>query len=163
MIDTQQQRLYDAEAVLEDYAQHLHSLEEIAAFITATLNKPAIKRRYAPWLRFPIAVELGEDGDTASASSRSIRMPVWAWNGFIALHEAAHVLAQRIYGRTRIEAHGEEYAAVYLDLVRYGLGPLAQAALLRSFERNHVRYGGSAPPIHDTAGVSFKVKACSKG
>lgn len=159
--DDQCSSLYRAEEVLIDYSFPLSSIGEITAFIAATLNRPAIRRRYEPVLKVSIRIDPGPDDDqycAAWATHTQIVMPEWSWTAYIALHELAHVLAQRMYGRWAIAAHGREFASIYADLVRFSLGRNAHAALRRSLKLHNVSIGAPAPPIHKPD-YSFKAKA----
>lgn len=88
-------------------------------------------------------------------------MPKWSRTAYIVLHEAAHSVTDRKYG-PESSAHGREYAAVYLDLIRFGLGKEAHAALLASFKQHKVKYRGPARRAKPTFTKRVKFQAAAK-
>jgi len=137
--DTQRSRLYKAEKVLTSFSERLETPEEIATFLTKVCNRAPIQRRYGLHLRRSIEVHDGRRRRNACAWVNYIKMPKWARTQYIVLHEAAHSINLRKHG-TLIAAHGREYAAIYLDLVRFGLGTDAHAALKTSFAAHKVKF-----------------------
>jgi putative metallohydrolase (TIGR04338 family) len=158
--DYQKFRLYKAEHVLEDMSQRLETTQEMAAFLTKVMNSAPIQRRYAPYLRSTLTVSDGRGRRRACGGYGRIRMPKWARTTYIVLHETAHTLTIRKYGEGT-SAHGREYAAIYLDLVRFGMGKEAHAALLASFKAHKVKYRAPkrrAKPIF-TQRIKFQAAA----
>ncbi|AXQ69237.1 hypothetical protein HOU02_gp488 [Caulobacter phage CcrBL9] len=66
-------------------------------------------------------------------------MPRWARCEHIVLHEVAHSLTIRRHGY-HVASHGWQYAAIYLDLVRFGMGVEAHRMLKESFKAHKVRW-----------------------
>jgi putative metallohydrolase (TIGR04338 family) len=72
-----------------------------------------------------------------------IKIPLWARNEGIVLHELAHVICQREYNSLTIAGHGWQFCAIYLRLVLCMMGREAHDALKREMKLNRVRF---APP-----------------
>lgn len=158
--DSQKSRLYKAEKVLEQFSYRLETVPEMAAFLTKVMNRAPIQRRYGPFLRSTIEVQDGRRCRSALGDNNWIKMPRWSRTAYIVLHEAAHSMTHRKHGR-HVAGHGREYAAIYLDLIHFGLGKEAADALKASFKENRVRYRpkqGRAKPVF-TKRVEFKAAA----
>jgi putative metallohydrolase (TIGR04338 family) len=161
--DTQKSRLYKAEECLEAFGGRLEKTTEIADFLTKVLNRAPVQARYAPYLSREIAVKDGRGCRIARGGTHHIKLPKWARSKEVALHEVAHTLTTRKFG-SEVAAHGREYASVFLDLVRFGLGQEAHDALVASFKTHRVKYRsprGKAKPVHARR-VAFKAKAQTK-
>lgn len=158
--DYQKSRLYASEKVLEEHSHRLETLQEMVAYLAKVMNSAPIQRRYAPYLRSKLLISDGRGRRNACGDVGRIRMPKWSRTAYIVLHEAAHSLARRKYG-VNVSGHGKEYAAIYLDLVRFGLGKEAHAALLASFKQHRVKHRGVARRAKPdfTQRVKFQVAA----
>lgn len=64
--------------------------------------------------------------------------PRWARSAPVLLHEIAHPASLHRHGM--VAAHGPEFAATYLCLVRHHLGAESHDRLIEVFTRHHVRY-----------------------
>jgi hypothetical protein len=161
--DSQRQRLYNAEKVLAQLSKRLETPAEMAAFLTKVCNRAPIQRRYGPFLRSSIEVRDGRGCRSALGSTYWIKMPKWARTEYIVLHEAAHSLTRRKHGLL-VAGHGREYASIYLDLIRFGLGVEAHDALKASFIEHRVKFrpkSGKAKPVFQRR-VAFKAAAKTK-
>ena len=67
-------------------------------------------------------------------------MPRWARKEWVILHELAHVIHWRQHGGRYEAGHGWQFCDIYLQLIRYQLGPDAHAALRDAFKANRVKY-----------------------
>ena len=65
-----------------------------------------------------------------------IKLPKWAREDWIILHEVCHVVT--CY--SKYAAHGREYASNYLKLVQHFIGKEYSDELKRAFKRNRVKY-----------------------
>ena len=139
--DAQRQRVYDGQRELKAKIMAgptFETLEECAKFVAKVCDYAAIERRYGPQLQRTITVSPKHSG-YATGGYHEIRLPTWAWNKLTILHELAHVITQRKYGET-VQAHGREYCAIYLDLVRFALGKKEHDELVAGFKRAKVKY-----------------------
>lgn len=64
--------------------------------------------------------------------------PRWARSTPVLLHEIGHAASLRRHGL--IAAHGPEFAAVYLHLIKHHLGADAHARLSEAFAKHRVRH-----------------------
>jgi putative metallohydrolase (TIGR04338 family) len=95
------------------------------------------------------------------ANVYEIKLPQWARTEAVILHEMAHWIVDRAamvgtYGRGRQydadhAAHGKEFAAVFLELVRLQLGAEATKALKASYKAHRVKRDKQPEPIHRKA------------
>ncbi|UTU07890.1 hypothetical protein CcrC1_gp204 [Caulobacter phage C1] len=138
--DSQRSKLYKAERVLEPMSSRLETVQEMDTFIRKVLQKAPIQARYASEARRSIEVGDGRGRSrTAGGDRDGIAVPRAGRTQWIVLHEVAHTLTMRRYG-THIAAHGWQYAAVYLDLIRFGMGAEAHRTLKESFKAHKVRW-----------------------
>jgi putative metallohydrolase (TIGR04338 family) len=143
--DSQKSRLYKAEReALNQRSKRLETVGEISKFVDRIKKRATIKRRYGPELRSSIFIGDGRGKRNAGGDRFGIYMPKWSRTEYIVLHEMAHCIACRKYGRYNIAAHGREYAAVYIDLVRFMLGKEAGDALKAAFRDRRVKYRRTA-------------------
>lgn len=137
--DSQRSKLYKAEKVLDSLSARLETIPEVEAYMDKVLSSAPIQRRYAKHLRRQITVKDGRGVRTAKGCRYWVKLPRWARTQYIVLHEVAHSLTQRIHGDD-VAGHGWQYAAIYLDLVRFGMGTEAHATLKASFKAGKVRF-----------------------
>lgn len=137
--DSQRSKLYKAEKVLESMSARLETVPEMDAFLKKVLSRAPIQARYGRVIQREIVVRDGRRCRNALGGVNWIKMPRWSRTQYIVLHEAAHSITQRKFG-LGVAAHGWQYAGVYLDLVRFGMGPAAGEALKASFKAHKVRF-----------------------
>ncbi len=142
--DNQRSRLYKAERVLNKLSKRLEKVDDMKRFVDRLRKRATIVRRYGVELKTSIFIGDGRGKRNAGGDSRGIYMPLWSRTEYIVLHEMAHCIACRRYGRYNIAAHGREFAAVYVDLVRYMLGKEAADTLKASFREHRVKFRRSA-------------------
>lgn len=147
--DSQKSKLYKAEGVLDPISRRLETIPEIQAFLTRVLTKATVQRRYGEYLQGEIKVRDGRGASIARGGAHYIKMPKWSRCEHIVLHEIAHTICTRRHG-SDVAAHGREYAAIYLDMIRFGMSADAAEKLKESFKENRVRFRpkkGSAPAV----------------
>lgn len=138
--DNQRRKLYRAEDVLKAHSKRLETVKDIERFVEKLRKRATLVRRYGPELRRSFYIGDGRMRSKAGGDSRGIYMPRWSRTEFIVLHELAHSISIRKFGRSTIAGHGREFCGVYLDLVRYVLGKEAGEALKASFKAHGVKY-----------------------
>lgn len=142
--DSQRKRLYDAERVLPK-GRIFSSIEEMQSYVDRLVRSAWFgKQCHAK----EITILLGRSGTAATASDYGsrIKMPKWAWNEHILLHEVAHLMANRIYG-LGVAGHGREYARTYVILVQHMMGKEAGDLLKKSFREHKVKYSLPRKPM----------------
>lgn len=138
--DSQRKKVYRAESVLLRFAKPLREVSDVERFLRKQLKRQAILRRY-PDAAEAFRVKDGRGTRNALAyGTHTISIPLWARNEAIVLHEAAHVITSRHINVRKASAHGWEFCATLLDLVRFIMGREAHDALKQSFKDNKVRF-----------------------
>lgn len=149
--DTQRSKVYKAEKeAFRDHAkasERLETVEDMEKYVKYVFGLKRVRDA------FPNAMPVGDsvfcgwrlpnvrDGRgrrCAGGDVRGITMPVWSRSKWIVLHELAHTISLRIH--RGIAAHGWEYCATYLLLVRYALGVEAHDLLKEQFKAHRVRF-----------------------
>lgn len=147
--DSQQGKLYKAEKILEQYSKRLETMPEITAFAERVLLRAPVQARYGQHLRWAIQIKDGRRCRNALGGTNWVKLPKWSRTEYIVLHELAHTICRRMHG-VNVAGHGWQYAAIYLDLVWFGLGAEARDALKASFRQHRVRFtpkkGQPRPP-----------------
>lgn len=144
--DTQRSKVYKAERVaFRDHAEANEGLREVAdieAFVRHVFSlkrvQDAFPRAVTEWRAGTPKVRDGRRRRSACGGIGFISMPLWSRCKWIVLHELAHTIAFRT--QYHIAAHGWEYAATYLKLVRCVLGVEAHDLLKAQFKAHRVRY-----------------------
>jgi putative metallohydrolase (TIGR04338 family) len=153
--DSQKQRLYAA----EQYVRIFHDIpigdgsmpavervKLVEKFIKQVCKRKYIIRKYGKGAYgcTPPSVRLSYGNAYRFArayGTHTIEMPrsgSWAYTQLVALHELAHIFESR--QRRERAAHGWEFAAIFLDLVRNVMGRTAHDALKAAFKEHKVRY-----------------------
>jgi putative metallohydrolase (TIGR04338 family) len=153
--DSRRSKLYAAEHVLIPMETPIPSVKDVERYITKNSKRQALIRRYGTAVdaqRWKMVVKDG--GGTRNAlcyGTRTISIPLWARNDRVVLHEWAHAIHNRLevtgygVGGTRSRelaggaSHGWQFAAIYLDLVQFCMGPQAAAALKAAYKSKKVR------------------------
>lgn len=134
--DSQRSRLYRAESAsgLEKHAEKM-TIAEAQAFVDRLLAQKTVQKH------FPITGRIGTKvfvvagrGCYAEWLRRRITLAPWGRNPLVICHELAHILERRG------AAHGWEFAAAELWLVRRAMGKDAHDALKAAFKAGRVRY-----------------------
>lgn len=141
MRDTQRSRLYKAEAVLNSFAKPLREIEDLQKYTQRILSRQSVQRRY-PNLNPHVKVKRPARGQRRALAygSRTISLPLWARNEAIVIHEVAHTIAARHHRHEDIAAHGWQFAAIMLTLVKSMMGKEAHDALKASYKAHKVSY-----------------------
>jgi len=151
--DTQRSKLYKAEQVLDRFAAPLREVADVEKYIARQMKRATLRARYGTAVdpdRWSLAIKDGRGTRCALAyGSHAISLPLWARKDWVVLHELAHVIHNRLsrsFGGSRIAelhggaSHGWQFAAIYLDLVRFCMGAEAHDALKASFKERKVRF-----------------------
>lgn len=161
--DTQRQRVYDAEGVLLDNASRAArrflvdearmiqqsyqgteqcSIEDCQRYVDDLVRATWFQSRFG---QQTIRVHWKASGKaTGSFGGGRMALPPWSRSERVILHEAAHNLVRCCRGGLDAAAHGPEFAAVLLLLVRHRMGPQAARDLRAAYRRNRVRVAPSA-------------------
>lgn len=137
--DSQRARLYRAErgrlGEPSVHAPPTMTMTEIRRWV-GRLTRSSWWRRRFPGCRY-IAVRDGRGRRSAAGQNCGhfgvIKLPRWARNPLVVLHEVAHAVQPR-----RTAAHGPEFARIYLDLVRRWIGPRTAVRLNTAMRRERV-------------------------
>lgn len=150
MRDTQRQKLYRAEnEALGGLPVPIgdNSVDDIRRYcvrvLTSRTAEKIVERKFEN-----DHFEVGDGRGRRKACAENwneIKLPIWARNKYVVLHELSHVLRMRYWrwrgNREKHEAgHGREFAATYLQLVLIFMGRPAHNALKASFKKHHVRF-----------------------
>lgn len=119
--------------------------DQVQAFVDAVMNRSYIKKHF-PGVRY-IRVTDGRSRRRAGALfyprpsfDHEIRMPRWSREPMVTLHEMAHILTDHTYGFMSVPAHGREFAAIFLELVRHVMGKECADALKKGYKGKNVKY-----------------------
>lgn len=154
--DSQRSKLYKAERkALEPLKTELPTVGDVERYIHKQVKRVALQTRYGGALdleRWPLKITDGRGTRKALAhGSRKISLPAgWARCDWVALHEFAHIVHNRLgvvplYGTRTKEleggaSHGWQFAAIYIDLVHFCMGAEAADALKAEFKAARVRW-----------------------
>ena len=144
--DTQRSRVYKAERIaLSGMAQPLPTVRDVERFVKRVFAMKRVRDAFpnmrADWMP---TVRDGRGRRNACGWDGGIKIPLWARNEWVVVHELAHTIAWRQYGY-RVAGHGWQFCAVYLKLVLYTMGREAHDVLKRDFKVCRVRY--TAPRV----------------
>ena len=165
--DSQLSKLFRAEhEALENLGSALPAVSDIQEYLSKHSQSAPLRRRYGDAvdvIEWDLQVADGRGRRYPAAhGTDSIVIPRWARQDWIVLHQWAHIVHRRLnvdlwgwlstpvlyevaHGSRRKELqggaeHGWQFAAIYLDLVRFCMGKEAAAALEASFKAHRVRY-----------------------
>lgn len=158
--DSQRSKLYTAEKeALEQFATPLPTVDDIQAYILKQSARTTLQTRYGRAMEvanWPIMIGDGRRTRRALAyGTNKMTFPRWARKDWVVLHEWAHIIHNRLAARgsllksnvgARTEelrggaAHGWQYAAIYLDLVRFCMGKETHDKLRAAFKEHRVRF-----------------------
>jgi putative metallohydrolase (TIGR04338 family) len=151
MRDTQKSKLYAAEQVLGKHDVYFKRLADIQSYVDKIVASDWWQERSK---YKSVVVLLGrKDSGKAFASrhgryngtyyaSPYIVLPgPWAATHSVVLHELAHVVHAHSYNE---QAHGPEYAKVYIDIVQQFKGSYSARQLRESFEQGGVKIAATS-------------------
>lgn len=147
--DTQRSKLYRAERVLDPFATPLPTVQDVERYVKRIEASKRVQRKLS--VRKYMSLKQGSLGKVrgirvhdgrghrrAVSYGGTIAIPKWARKDWVVLHELAHEFTPR--SERTGGAHGWEFAAAFLYLVRLFMGKEAHDALKSSFRANRVRY-----------------------
>lgn len=139
--DTQRQKHYDAEReALWSISTPLPTVADVERYCRKTLAR---KRVIARWPQCGSMVDVGDGRGRRKAcaiGTREIRIPLWARNDAVVLHELAHIIVNRQWRGQTLASHGWQFASVFLDLVWLCMGAEARDALKAAYKKHGVRH-----------------------
>lgn len=152
--DSQRQKLYNAETFafinVADRKQSEHwthtkpgeadTVEQAQAYVNAALGHPAIRAAFGRSACKKVEVYFWGRGGSSDSHANRIRIGTECRSHYVILHELAHMIADRYFGRKNIAAHGSQFAGLYLYLVRVMMGDAAAGDLRTSFELYGVKF-----------------------
>lgn len=157
--DTQRARVYRSDSALSPFAKGraLATTTDIEQWVRRIINKDYFRRNFPGIEHSQILIKNG-GGTTHARGGWSIgrvfiNAPLWSRVEHVMIHELAHVLTMytRRHRHTCLkgkwaeysgpwQAHGWQFAHIYLLIARNELGKEAHAALRSAFKTNKVRY-----------------------
>lgn len=154
--DTQRGKLYAAEnrARNRHPGKPLPTTKDIERYLKHQAKRATLVARYGEAVDlklWPMKVLDGRGRRRAGGWSGGITMPIWSREEWVVLHEFAHTIHARLrrnrgHNGSRGEEldggapHGWQFAAIFLDLVRFIMGAEAAAVLKAEFKAGKVRY-----------------------
>lgn len=139
--DTQKARVYKSDKALIAVAQPLPDVVDVERFTKRLLTQKRVKDAFPKAARYQLPkVGDGRRRRRACGWESGIAIPRWARNEAVVVHELAHTIALREYGRGDVAFHGWEFCATYLKLTLYAMGREAHDVLKAAFKANRVRY-----------------------
>ncbi|AXQ69791.1 hypothetical protein HOU03_gp476 [Caulobacter phage CcrSC] len=117
----------------------MKTVEDIDAYLQKVINKAPVQARFKRETRRSFKIKDGRGRRKPAATGDYITMPAYGRTQWVALHEFAHVITIRRHGMATA-GHGWQFAAIYLDLVRFGMGVEAHRMLKESFKAHKVRW-----------------------
>lgn len=145
--DNQRSKLYAAESVLKGVGQRWESVQEVQEYVDRVTDRAYVRRHYPLGMSLTMSRGLvnnrievldGRGRRSGAAYGYTITLPRFARTEYYVLHEVAHILTRNRYGR--VAAHGWQFAATELDLVRHMMGHEAEDMLRQSFRAHRVKF-----------------------
>jgi putative metallohydrolase (TIGR04338 family) len=150
--DTQRSRLYAAEKAVWPFDPTPSlSLQDIEAEVSRVLCSSWWRARWPEVTR--VAIEdgrgrrrAGGHRDPTLSGQSWIALPRHFRHQWCVCHELSHVATPN-----RFVGHGREFAANYLDILRFTLGPSTAASLRRQFREHRVKHRAPVRTLQDLA------------
>jgi hypothetical protein len=149
MRDSQRSKVYAAEELLGDYftADRVEQIPDILAYCQSILASEWFRHRFPGFIHIAVHDGGGRRSACAWAMGSTIRMPRFSRSKMCILHELAHLCADHQYRRKvptdpwqPIAAHGWEFCAIFLELVRQYLGQPRHDQLVAAFRAKRVQF-----------------------
>lgn len=140
--DSQRARVYASDKALESLSKPLPKVADVEAYVERLFAMKRLAKKYPGAIRSGWSLPIVKDGRgvrRAKGGTSGIIIPLWARNEGVVCHELAHTIAWRHFGSAPA-AHGWQYCAVYLDIVKWMMGRAAHDALKAAFKANKVRF-----------------------
>ncbi len=140
--DTQRARVYKSDAALVAIAKPLPMVRDVERFTKRMFGMKRVQEAFPSSARYSMPrVGDGRGRSHACGGEWEIKIPLWARNEAVVIHELAHTIALREFGRRGDAAfHGWQFCSVYLKLTLYGMGREAHDVLKAAFKKNRVRF-----------------------
>jgi len=133
--------VYKAEKVLRDHFENqtFETTDNVVAYIHRLTQETWFRAVFRPIVQIRVRDGRGcvdsASGGRLYAYGVKMTLPRSMRTTWVILHELAHGIQTR-----DSEAHGPEFCALYIYLVKYVMGPKAAGALCHSFKSHGVRY-----------------------
>lgn len=142
--DSQRSKVYAAERAVAAgiYSGHLPTMDEVQVYVTKIEEDRWFQRTFGN-RRF--LVKDGRGRSAAGGGGGAITLPVHSRTPRVILHEVAHCLAGRRFGRgggwhAEGGGHGWKFCSIYLQLVRHFMGKDCHDMLKASMKKHRVRF-----------------------
>jgi putative metallohydrolase (TIGR04338 family) len=143
MTQDQAGKVYAAEA-LSGIKQHRETLtlKQCQVFTNKVISRKYVKDNYGSVSSILVLDGRGRRKACATyyCGQKAIKLPKWARNEFVILHEVAHHL-------TKLNGHKSEFASCLLDLVRHFIGRDAADSLQAAYHLKGVKIQGKNGPV----------------
>lgn len=137
--DTQRSRVYLCDPVLISRAKPLPSVTDVERYVRKVFASKRVKAAFPKAAgRILPTVGDGRGRRNACGWSGGIKIPLWARNEGVVLHELAHTICQREHGN--VAWHGWQFCSIYLKLALYMMGREAHDALKKEMKVKRVRF-----------------------
>ncbi len=137
--DTQRARVYKCDRILGDVADPLPSVKDVERYVKKVFNSKRVQAAFPKAMRWSLPkVGDGRGRRRACGWEGGIKIPLWARNEAVVLHELAHTITMREGGSEAF--HGWKFCATYLRLVLYLMGREKHDVLKTAFKANRVRF-----------------------
>lgn len=139
--DSQRSRVYKSDKPLIAIAKPLPSIADVKRYVDRVCRMQEIQDAFPRnhLLDTPPKVGDGRGRRKACGSVWGIKIPRFARNEAIVLHELAHVICLRLHG-TKLAGHGWQFCAIYRTLVLHAMGREAHDVLTKAFWENGVKF-----------------------
>lgn len=142
--DTQRSRVYKCDPVVIVRAKPLARVVDVERYVAKVFGSKRVQAAFpksVSWRQGLPSVGDGRGRRVACGWYGGIKIPLWARNEGVVLHELAHVICQRELPNSLLVAgHGWQFCSTYLRLVLYMMGREAHDALKREMKINRVRF-----------------------
>lgn len=141
--DTQRSRVYKCDPVVIMRAKPLARVVDVERYVAKVFASKRVQAAFPKsmsWKQGLPSVGDGRGRRVACGWAGGIKIPLWARNEGVVLHELAHVICQRETNSLLIAGHGWQFCAIYLRLVLYMMGRETHDALKAEMKVNRVRF-----------------------
>ena len=140
--DSQRSRVYKAGKPLKAISKPLPTVADVELYVHRVCGMQEVRDAFPDCylLAKPPTVGDGRGRRKACGNSSGIKIPVWARNEAVVLHELAHTICLRMYYGGKPAFHGWQYCAIWRTLVLHAMGHDAHAVLTRAFWENGVKF-----------------------
>lgn len=139
--DTQRRAVYRCDAIVR--GKRFESLDETKAFVKKVLDSKWVQRKWgiSPKHYQRIKIKDGRGTSIARGGRNVLNLPVWSRTQGTVMHELSHMVTHYAFGNAYdYAAHGREFCAVYLALVKHFMGKNYHDNLKEGFKANGVKF-----------------------